>query len=118
MERPGQILEVYGFLESMTLSVSHWPITAVARFTLKGESHTFEFLNPQPLEPLMHLFQECWCIEVIDRNISESNQLEFGRYKLGIGGEDGPEVEVMLDDYAHSVGPNQPLQLTSDARGS
>lgn len=116
MERTGQILEVYGCLESMTLSVSQWPITAVARFTLKGEPHTLEFLNPRPLEPLMQLFQECWCIEVIDRNISESNQLEFGRYKLGIGGEDGPEVEIILDDYAHSVGPNHRLQLTDAAR--
>ncbi|MEO0587258.1 MAG: hypothetical protein AAF078_06415 [Planctomycetota bacterium] len=86
---------------------------------LRGRPATepFTLLNPRPLGQLMSLFSDCWCIDVIDRNVSESNQLEFGRYKLGIGGEDGPEVEVVLDDFAHSVGPNQPLQLTSNARG-
>jgi len=104
MQRLGQILEVYGCLESMTLSVSQWPLVATVRFILQGEPHELELINPRPLAPLMDLLQDCWCIEVIDRNVSESNQLDFGRYKIGIGGEDGPEVEIVVDDYSHSVG--------------
>ena len=116
MGRLGQILEVYGFIESMALHVTELPTVAVVRFRLHDEHHTLELLNPRPLGPLMNLFDDCWFIDVVDRNVSESNQLEFGRYKLGIGGEDGVEVEVVLDNYAHSVGPNQRLQWTGEAR--
>jgi hypothetical protein len=100
----GIALDLYGFMESMEVHFSENPRRAVATFSLRGERHVLRLNGPQSFLPLMSLLEDCWCIQVIDRNIAEANQLEFGRFGVRIGDEDGPIAETLIDSFEHSAG--------------
>ncbi len=97
------ILDLYGFIDSMEVHLSQYPRRAVATFSLEDNKHTLALDNPLSLEPLMYLLNGCWNIQITDRNIAEGNCLNYGRYRLGIGGEDGPVVEVLIDSFEHTI---------------
>lgn len=93
-------LEIYGYLEDISLHISAYPYTAVINYTLDGKKGGLLLEMPQPPDALLSVFSRAqygFC--VYDRNVEEGNQLEFGRYKVEFWDEDGPKAECLADRF-------------------
>lgn len=103
-DQPGVELDLYGFIDDVKLEMTERPRSATAWFSLDGKPHRLELNNPESFSALTDLLAGfCWCIRITNRNVAEGNQLEFRRYRLEIGGEDGPEIETDIDSFEHFV---------------
>lgn len=98
-----RFIEFDGFIDQIVVRVSQHPREAVIEFNLDGQPRSLQLINPRPLSALMEVFDDCWSIRVIDKNLEEGNCLEFGRYRVEFWDEDGPAVEFLVDAASQSA---------------
>jgi hypothetical protein len=96
-----QVLDIYGVLDDITISVTQNPRQACVDFMLAGKSHSFRFENPEPLTSLMYFLDECCNVRIIDRNLEMPSWLEFGRYRVELWDEDDSITDFTVDGFEH-----------------
>jgi len=96
-----KVLDIYGFLDDITIRVTQHPRQACVDFQFEGKLHSFRFENPEPLTSLMLLFDGCWNIRVIDRNLETQGWLEFGRFRVELWDEDNSITDFTVDRFEH-----------------
>ena len=77
------------------LVITQYPRKATITFASGDVVYEFRLDNPQPLSAVTAALDECYQFRVVDID----GQLEFGRYKIEIWGEDTDYAEFTVDAY-------------------
>ena len=97
----GYVLDNHAINGAISLLIVDRPRAAVITYRLAGKQKAIHLVNPQPLEPLVSVFEMMEPglsgIRVIDLNIRDKSRLEFGRFQVGFWDEDG-EVGIVIAD--------------------
>lgn len=95
---PSQIIEVRLAVQARTVIV-----------VFNSGSLTLE--APRDMASLFEHIDDCFELRIIDRNLEDQAQLEFGKYRLEVWDEDNPLVTVICDAYS----VDWPAQLSTEA---
>ena len=94
-------IDLYGHVQRASLYVEGSPVDATLELTMNGITHTFHFIRPQPLVPLLAVFEGFRSLRIIDRNREQQQFLEFGRYRIELRDEDNRIGKLTADAFEH-----------------
>ena len=93
------LVDLQGYATNVTANIQSTPRIATISFSIHGMQHVLRLLNPSRLTYLDDLLGEFYGVTIIDRNVDEGNQLEFGRYRVQLHDEDSVALEVIVDHF-------------------
>jgi hypothetical protein len=97
------VLNLKSISDETELTIKRDPISrfrvAILRVVGNSKRSTIELVNPTPLSALIEVFADCYEIRIIDRNVEEKGQQEFGRYRVEIWDEDNKIAFFSTDSY-------------------
>ena len=65
------------------------------------QKHYLDLDQPGSISAIVRALGDLYKISVIDENIEQMRQLEFGRYRIIFEGEDGPISTLNCDSFSH-----------------
>jgi hypothetical protein len=97
------VLDNHAIDGAISLLIEDRPRAAVITCRIAGGDESLRLVNPQPLEPLVSVFEMMEPglsgIRIIDLNIRDKSQLEFGRFNVELWDEDGEVGTVIADAF-------------------
>lgn len=98
------VLDIYGYISDVFLQITPLGQRAVIDYVREGKTLELLLEQPRPLSALLSVFdQSFYGIRIYDRNVEETNQLEFGRYRVEFWDEDNPLAECIADAFVHGT---------------
>jgi hypothetical protein len=88
---------LYG-IQVTELRITAHPIVATLVFRHQDVVYEFRCENPQGIGMFAEILQECYQIRVVDLNSNNAN-LEYGRFRIELWGEDNALADVIADRY-------------------
>jgi hypothetical protein len=99
MANPTIVLDLYGIWGNRSVAITQIPFVARLTFEFEGKPRALQIVRPSSCAELTKFLDgECCHIAVFDRNAEEANFLEFGRFRVELGDEDGPIGKLEADE--------------------
>ncbi len=99
MTENGLLLDIYTISGARSLHIAMSPRRAILSFESAGLTQNLVLDGPQSFEALVAPLGDLYGIRVIDLNIRDGRQLEFGRYQIEFWDEDNCLSETIADGF-------------------